>query len=416
MTKKEELQQQFEEAFDDTEKKEEAARALTTQADAALVVWGDRESVIATGIRIKTMLPGGDKLTIPHALAAGQYAVATGLNPFRGEFYAYTDKKGNLSIVDGYKALTRWAEDECPYDAQYHTLEPEEGEHVRVKCIVMRHDRRAQLDYYLEKGADFQTAFDLVTTSKIGVVKVGETRWQDGNPKDPPHGWSWEQVAEKRALKNTLNFSHGMPTVAELARKSWEVAGILTKPEDWEGTEDLRTQEERERLAELSARTRETVQTFEAMTPEEQAAKLEQNRTLLYGEGEDDPFGEVIDAEPVEYEDEDDNTFGQSEPKEELMTLGQALGIAMTAPAPKLGLKAGDYLLEAVKLEAKDLIEYLTKASSYQHPTHENLQLQQAARVILDNWDRAREAVQKGGQGEPVEEIQAVQGDTPPLF
>lgn len=455
MDKKEELKQQFEEVFDDTEKKEEAARALTTQTDAALAAWGDREAVIATGIRIKTMLPGGDKLTIPHALAAGQYAVATGLNPFRGEFYAYTDKKGNLSIVDGYKALTRWANDECPYDEQFRPLKPEEGEAHRIKCIIMRHDRRQQLDYYLEKGADFETAFGLVTKSAVGVVKTSETRWPDGNPKDPPQGWTWEQVAEKRALKNALNFSHGMPTVAELARKSWEVAGILTKPEDWEGTEDLKSQDERERYAEMSARTRGVQEAFRQLSPEEQQAKLADNDRLLHGDhDEDDPFGEMtaertesgtyvvthttsprfqegdtislvgLDGEDIhgpaidEPEEEppqvDDHKDRSTDHKKEKMSLGSALGTALNAAAPGYGLVKGDYLLKAVAKDAKDLIEYLTKASSYKEPSFENLQLQEAAQVIFDNWEDARRSVLK----EEVKEVHAPvgEGGTPPLF
>jgi hypothetical protein len=36
--------------------------------------------------------------------------------------------------------------------------------------------------------------------------------------------------------------------------------------------------------------------------------------------------------------------------------------------------------------------------------------------VILDNWDRARQVVQKEEAGEPIEEMVVGQGDTPPLF
>ena len=438
MIKKEELKQKFEEAFDDTEKKEEAARALMTQADAAILAWGDRETVIATGIRIKTMLPGGEKLNVTQALAAGQYAVATGLNPFRGEFYAMVDKKGDLKLIDGYKALTRWAEDECPYDVQYRPQPLGPGEAHHIRAIIMRHDRKKQLDYYLERGADFQTAFDLVTTSAVGIVTEDEMRWPDGNPKDPPKGWTWEQRAEIRALKNALNRSHGMPTVAELARKSWEVAGILTKPEDWEGTGELKTPEEREALAELSARTRETVDAFQGLSPEGQLKKLAENVKILHGDfDEDNPFGETIDMEPPIEEPPDfqvgdtvdlsgmdgEDIHGPATEEERepvpRMTLGKALGTALHADAPKLGLKRGDYLLAAVRQDAKDLIEYLTMPSAYQYQTTETEGVQQAAYTILAQWDRARETVLKEREPEPVEEIQVdleEGGGTPPLF
>jgi hypothetical protein len=342
------------------------------------------------------------------------YAVATGLNPFRGEFYAYTDKKGNLSIVDGYKALTRWAQDECAYDVQYRPEEPGPGELYRIKCIIMRDDRREKLDYYLDKGAEFKTAFDLVTTSAVGVVMEDETRWPNGDPKNPPTGWTWEQRAETRALKNALNRSHGMPTVAELARKSWEVAGIMTKPGDWEGTEDLRTAEERERLAEMQARNRGHKEEWDAMTPEEQQAKFQENQRIFYGDEDDDPFGDVIDVEPVEVKEQSDVE------KERDMPLGQALGVVLLKPAPKLGLEVGDELLLVVQKDAKDLIEYLTKSSSYSAFTKENKILQDAATVIFENWDDAREVVMRNVRKEEQEEIEEAvvetEGDTPPLF
>lgn len=406
MSTKEELKQQFEEAFDDTEKKEEAARSLTTQTDAAIVAWGDREAVIATGIRIKTMLPGGDKLSITHALAAGQYAVATGLNPFRGEFYAYTDKKGNLSIVDGYKALTRWADDECPFDVQYRPQELGPGEAYNEKAIIMRHDRRAQLDYYLEKGADFQTAFDLVTFSAVGVVNESETKWPDGNPKDPPHGWTWQQVAQKRALKTALNMSHGMPTVAELARKSWEVAGVMTKPEDWEGTENLKEQEAKERLASMQAVERERQLQWQEMTEEDKKEKVKANSVLLYGDDDDDPFADEIEGEVVVLE--------PAPP----MTLKEALVVGLPKAAPKLGLDKDAPLAYAVRADGKDLIEYLTKASSYDEPSEKNLLVQAAATIVFSQWDVARSMVMSEEERKEVEpEEMHVEGDgTMPLF
>lgn len=407
MATKEELKQEFEEAFDDTAKKEAAERSLTTLGDAALVVWGDRETVIATGIRIKTMLPGGDKLSIPHALAAGQYAVATGLNPFRGEFYAFPDKKGNLNIVDGYKALTRWANDECPYDVQYREEELDAGEAHKVRAVIMRHDRKEQLTFYIQAGADFKTAWDLVTFSAVGVVKDSETKWPDGKPKDPPQGWTWAQVAEKRALKTALNMSHGMPTVAQLARKSWEVAGVLTRPEDWDGTEQYRTDEEKERLAAMQALERERQERWEEMTGEQRQAKAGANSQLLYGNDTDDPFGEVIEGEVVVVE-----------PPKVPMTLTEALNIGLPKDAPKLKLKKGAAFVLAVRLDAKDLIEYLTKPSSYDEPTEENLKVQKAARLILEQWDVARSMVLTEEERKEVEPeaTHVEEGETPPLF
>lgn len=409
MSVKEELKKEFEEAFDSPETK-----SLVAQGDQAISAWGDRQTVIDTAMRIKAMLPDGDKLSVPQALATGQYAVATGLNPFRGEFYPVVDNKGNFRLVDGYKALTRWAEEECKYDVTYRDEPLGPGELYNIKAIIMRHDRREQLDYYLERGADFQTAFDLVTTSAVGVVMEKETRWSDGKPKDPPKGWTWEQRAKIRALKNALNLSHGMPTIAELAKASWIVEGIETKPEDWEGTDELGTRAEQERLAELKARGRMNREDWEGLTEDEQRVKAKRNSAVLYGDhDEDDPFGmdDVVNGEVVEKEVSLDEE------------LARALATRLHKDAPKLGLEAGQTLLEAVRHgeSAKNLIEYLSRPSSYEAQTDKTMVLQEAAALVFLYWDTAVAMAGEGGETEDsqAEEIQIEEGgdsSQTPLF
>jgi len=153
------------------------------------------------------------------------------------------------------------------------------------------------------------------------------------------------------------------------------------------------------------------------ISSEEKQEKFQANQELLYGGGDpDDPYGDVIDAEPVEIKEQSEIEV------EKEMPLGQALGIALLKPAPKLGLEAGDSLLEAVKLDAKNLIEYLTKSSSYDSFTRDNARLQDSATVIFENWDDARQIaeriVQKGEVGEIEEmEVEVKEGtETPSLF
>lgn len=102
------------------------------------------------------------------------------------------------------------------------------------------------------------------------------------------------------------------------------------------------------------------------------------------------------------------------------MTLGEALGTPLHVDTEKLGLKKGDYLLLAVRKDAKALIEYLTKSSSYKEPTFENTLVQEAAKVILADWDRAREASmseeEKAVMDGDIEEVEVAEGETAPLF
>ena len=124
--------------------------------------------------------------------------------------------------------------------------------------------------------------------------------------------------------------------------------------------------------------------------------------TYTYVSTEEPPEAELAEKEP------------EPETEEEAavpMTLLEALQIGLPAAAPKMGLEEGTDLAEVVKLDEKSLIDYLTKASSYKEPTDENTRVQQAAAMILDQWDAAREVV----VGEP-EEMEVEEGQETPLF
>jgi hypothetical protein len=123
--------------------------------------------------------------------------------------------------------------------------------------------------------------------------------------------------------------------------------------------------------------------------------------------------GSAVEAEVREVPKEE----WQEEPAEEGAveappTLVEALQVGLPKDAPKLGLKAGMPLFNAVRINAKDLVEYLTQASSYSEPTDENLAVQVAATIVFNGWDTARDML----DDTPVEEVQVEEGETPPLF
>ena len=212
------------------------------------------------------------------------------LNPFRGEVYFYKDR-GKLCMVDGYKALARWAKNEMPYSDRYDPLPAADGELVKYRCWILREDRRGFIQEYMELGAKFQEAFEMAATYADGVVTVADTKTRDGRDRTPPTGWTWEQVARKRAFKNAINLSHGAPSPRDIAKQSWDVNGVTTIPADWDGAEVL-SREEAEKLAELRANTRETLEEFGALSPAEKAARVEDNSRALYGDEEFEGFGD----------------------------------------------------------------------------------------------------------------------------
>jgi len=293
-------------------------KALTKRAEMAIdapAEWGSREEIAALGKRIKTMLPGGDKMSDAQAAAFAQYCKLTDVNPFRGESYGYVDWKGQLVIIDGYKAMTRWARQVCPYVEKYEPLDLTDDQAFGFRCWILRDDRKAELGEWVSLGAPWRDAFEMVAVFADGVVNKDELVIKGGknagNPASPPTGWTWEQVARKRALKNALNLSHGAPSPKEMAALSWESEnGVKTIPADWDGTEELTTPHERQALAEMRAQERERITAWAQMNAQDQQAKAAANSKVLYGdpsfEGFDDlepqtvdaATGEILDAPP----------------------------------------------------------------------------------------------------------------------
>lgn len=254
----------------------------------------------ALGHEIKILLPGGNKLTDNQAIALARYSQLTKANPFRGEVYGYQGKGNQLALVDGYKLLIRWAKKISEYSDKYDPLSVgEEGTldgDIAYRCSLLRHDLKSELQFYIQAGATFTEAYELVATQAVGVVRKKEQSY------DPPQGWTWDQVARKRALKNALNLAYPMPSVEEIARDSWQVGDTETIDADWSESESYRTREEMERAAQLAARNRENQERIEQMTDGELQDKVKQNVALMRDNGDDDPLD--LSPEPDDYDED----------------------------------------------------------------------------------------------------------------
>lgn len=257
----------------------------------SLILAGEKEELIDLGNKMKALLPGGSKLSDTQAMSVGNYAALTRANPFRGEIYGY-ESKGQLVLVDGYKLLIRWAKKISDYDEDYGERLPPSVEglgeaDIGYRCKIMRHDRKAAIREYITMGATFKEAYALVANSAVGIVTANEIK------NAPPKGWSWDQVARKRALKNVLNQAYAMPSLEELARLNWDVDGQETVSEDWAAPDTYRSTEEAEAHARLAAQERERQEKVAAMDDEERAAHKAEVKVatdLVYSNGDDDPL------------------------------------------------------------------------------------------------------------------------------
>jgi len=296
---------------------------IVTQADTAITTpgWGSQSDVSAIALRLRTMMPGGENMTDGDAMALAQYSLLMNLNPFRGEVYGYHDK-GKFKIADGYKAMARWARKQCPYSEKYVKMDDDDQElpdgAIGYRCYILRNDAREMLQMMTQAGASFQEAFEIAAVYAVGIVSEQDRHTKRGEPYSAPTGWTWDQVARKRAMKNTLNLSHGAPSPREIAAESWDAGGVETSPTDWT-TDDATAQlsdEARVRLAQMHARERQKPP--ETRTPDQ---VLEHNRSLLRGNPSDDVLvGEIIDEpQDAEAHSDDDETPAElpSQPVEE---------------------------------------------------------------------------------------------------
>jgi len=267
--------------------------AVTVQEkEDAPVEWGTRGEVGALADRFAAMLPKANELTRAEVLTAAQYCRVMDLNPFRGEVYFYKSR-GQMVVVDGYKALARWAGKKAPYSEWDENLPLDDGRVEHVRVWILRDDRREMLEMFTGMGAPWAEAIKMAATYADGVVTQADTLTRNNAPKDPPTGWTWRDVARKRAFKNAINLSHGAPSPRDIADMSWDVNGTKTLPEDWDGAEDL-SQHEAEKLAALRANGREQQAVWQTLEPQEKQQRFEENNRLLHG----DPDFEGFDTPP----------------------------------------------------------------------------------------------------------------------
>lgn len=287
--------------------------------------YGSRQDIIQLGKRIKALMPGGQKLSIEQAMSAAEAAILSDANLFRGDIYVYEDK-GQLVVADGYKLLVREAKRQSDYAETYFDLTPEEREKhniaddsIAVWVYILRDDRRRFYQQALQDAKEFglnfrearKEALEAEATKALGIVTKRDMTKRNGEPMDPPNTLTWEDVAKKRGLKHALRRAYALPSPREIAQRSWIVGNTQTVEADWDGVEVYDSQPERERAAQLNAWERERQEQWEAMSEDEQAAKVAHNVEVMR-----DNDADPLDLAPDDLaEDEPEPTPEPTKPK-----------------------------------------------------------------------------------------------------
>jgi hypothetical protein len=313
--------------------------------DKALTITNDQ--IKEEGHRIKTLLPGGNKLTDNQAYSLGFVGRASDANAWRGEIYGYQDRNGNFRIIEGYKLQVRWAKEQSEYDDNYFALTDEEMKIQRLpdtsmayRCRILRQDKRSGIRVYMDLGATFSEAVEEVSTSAIGVVDAKDMK------NAPPKGWSWAQVAKKRALKNALNLAYAMPSLQQLARKFFDVDGTQTESEDWEGVGIYKTDVEQRQAAKVNAWGRKAKAKRDQLTPDQLHAESQANIDLMRGTVEDEETALGEEPEREEVEEVEEGVIEEAPPTSDVGASGNGGGQAKIGGGFDWG-KAARQLVEA---------------------------------------------------------------------
>lgn len=244
-----------------------------------LTVWGDKVELGQIAARLKTMLPNGANMTEQQIWAAAQYAQITGLDPFAAGFFVMPQG----GIIQHYAILVAWAQSKAPYSDKYLPLDASEKDLEGIpedliawKCYILRDDRAPILAEYIKAGMPFVEALDFLAAKGIGIIGPDDLKTKAGKDRQPPKGWTWQKVAQKRALRSALSLSHGRPTAIELRHFS-----------------ELAYQDSHQaKLANLETQAAVQIQAAASMTKADHRDRLETNGTILHGPEDDTAIGE----------------------------------------------------------------------------------------------------------------------------
>lgn len=258
--------------------------------------------------RIKALLPNGDKLSDTEALAGAQYAKATGLNPFAGEFYIVP----GIGVVPGYKGeLVKQAQSGLRPRYQYrrpteeemawHDIQPGDKAVICVatelndEALARQEGRepRVWIGVGIVREHEMWKSYEWVQAPSGRSYKRPLPREKWTERLDPPNGRSWGWVAQNRAMKDAArHMGLPLPPTPEEILLEARAAGVqIDVPPNAQLTSEQ---------AEAAVRTALAEHRRQLQPPSEAelAAHLARTVEVMRGPRSDDPLG--IDAAPAE--------------------------------------------------------------------------------------------------------------------
>lgn len=185
-------------------------------------IYGERDEVREIASRLMSLHPAAKEVGERGMQAVAQLAIMCGANPLpgAGEIYVWVDNKGNIVVFLGVayyrriasqKDTVMWAFNDR-HTGQPRPMTPEERErqqpyiHPNDAAAICEGFKLSDYQALLSSGVPWDAAQQMLKRTSYAVVNRDEMFYQrdtkyrkKGDPVDPPHGRTWQWVAEKRA-------------------------------------------------------------------------------------------------------------------------------------------------------------------------------------------------------------------------
>ncbi len=188
---------------------------LMMRQTTAIEAYGNREDVREIADRLMALHPAASEVGATAMRAVAQLALMRGANPLptAGEIYVWTDR-GQVVMDIGIAYYRRIAskKDTVVWSIEPRLMTNEERDHYNIPQgdigAICKGALLSSIRELTAAGATFQEARDSVARTATAIVEHDDQHYgydtkykKKGDPRQSPHGRTWEWVAEKRAEK-----------------------------------------------------------------------------------------------------------------------------------------------------------------------------------------------------------------------
>lgn len=190
--------------------------AVVLKTTSAIAAYGDRDDVREIADRLMALHPAAKEVGAPAMRAVAQLALMRGANPLptAGEIYVWQDRgKTVMDIGIAYYRRIASKKDTVLWEVEPRLMTDEERDRFRIADgdigAICKGALLSQVRELMDIGVPFKEARSASSRTSTAIVEYADQFYtQDskygkkaGDPRQAPHGRTWEWVAEKRAEK-----------------------------------------------------------------------------------------------------------------------------------------------------------------------------------------------------------------------